>query len=220
MTIEHHVSDELLFAYATGELGPGWSLAVATHLAMCPQCRAQVADYERLGGVRLEEELAPEETELNFDADAIFDIAGGVTLEEERHTAPTPGSNSAPVFPEPLRSLSGDLDEVKWSFVGGGVRQAILSDDGETTARLLYIPAGFSVPSHGHGGLELTLVMSGGFYDGSQAFSRGDMQIVSHETPHQPVAMDDQPCVCLAITDAPLKFSNFLPRLFQPFFKI
>ena len=220
MTIEHHVSDELLFAYATGELGPGWSLAVATHLAMCPVCRAQVADYERLGGVSLEDALAPEETELSFDADAIFDIAGSVKVREEPDAPSPTASNRTAIFPEPLRSLSGDLDEVKWSFVGGGVRQSILSDDGETTARLLYIPAGISVPSHGHGGLELTLVMSGGFYDGSQAFSRGDIQIVSHETPHQPTAMEDQPCVCLAITDAPLKFSNFLPRLFQPFFKI
>ena len=35
MNINHHVSDVLLTRYATGGLGEAWSLAVATHAALC-----------------------------------------------------------------------------------------------------------------------------------------------------------------------------------------
>ena len=39
MTIPHHLNDDLLVDYAAGTLSEGCSLAVACHLAMCPQCR-------------------------------------------------------------------------------------------------------------------------------------------------------------------------------------
>ena len=36
MNIDHHPSEELLLDYATGALDEGWSIALATHLALCP----------------------------------------------------------------------------------------------------------------------------------------------------------------------------------------
>ena len=40
MTTRHHIADDLLLSYAAGSLAEGWSLAVATHLALCAECRA------------------------------------------------------------------------------------------------------------------------------------------------------------------------------------
>ena len=65
MTINHHPSEDLLLAYAAGDLGEAWSLLIATHLALCPVCRGAVRDAEAIGGALIDE-LAPEE--LSRDA--------------------------------------------------------------------------------------------------------------------------------------------------------
>ena len=37
---------------------------------------------------------------------------------------------------------------------------------------------------------------------------------------HQPIAVDGEDCICLAVTDAPLKFQTLVHKLVQPFLKI
>ena len=54
-TIHHHISDALLLEYASGSLEESWSLAVATHLALCPHCRARLRLMEAAGGALMEE---------------------------------------------------------------------------------------------------------------------------------------------------------------------
>lgn len=216
MSVSHHVTDDLLHLYATGELDFGWSLAVGTHLAMCPKCRNESALLDDVLGCALEEEnIVP----VSADIDVLIEKA------EQKTLAPPPPPCSAqlanqPVLPQPLRDLTGDLSDIKWSTMGGGIKQKIIYDDNGVSARLLYIPPNMSASEHGHGGTELTQVLVGGFYDKDKAFYAGDIQIVDHEEPHLPTAMSDGPCICLAVTDAPLRFSNLLPRLFQRFFRI
>ena len=101
-----------------------------------------------------------------------------------------------------------------------GVRQAVLPTSTEATARLLYIPAGTAVPDHGHRGLELTLVLQGAFEDEEGRFARGDIEIADADLDHMPVADVSEDCICLAVTDAPLRFKGWLPRLAQPFLGI
>jgi putative transcriptional regulator len=88
--------------------------------------------------------------------------------------------------------------------------------DSETQVRLLKIPAGKPVPEHGHGGRELTLVLSGSFHDETGLFARGDIEEADGDLVHQPIASPDGDCICLAVTDAPLKFQSWLMRLVQP----
>jgi len=87
-------------------------------------------------------------------------------------------------------------------------------------ARLLYIPAGQSVPDHGHRGTELTLVLQGAFRDEADRFGPGDIEIADESLKHTPVAEAGADCICLAATDAPLRFTGLIPRLVQPFFRI
>ena len=54
MNIDHHPSEELLLDYATGALDEGWSIALATHLALCPDCRQKVAEMEAIGAAFME----------------------------------------------------------------------------------------------------------------------------------------------------------------------
>ena len=101
--------------------------------------------------------------------------------------------------------------------IGRQVSLELANDLGQ--AHLLKIPVGRPVPEHGHNGREMTLVLAGSFKDEFGSFSRGDVQDVDQDTVHQPVAGMVEDCVCLAVTDAPLDFKSFLPRIAQPFIR-
>ena len=53
--ITHHLSDECLLEYAAGSLPEAESLVVASHLAMCSDCREQLELLEEVGAVLLED---------------------------------------------------------------------------------------------------------------------------------------------------------------------
>lgn len=212
MTVKHHLNDDLLLDYAAGTLSEGWSLAVSCHLALCPHCREQLALVEATGGALLED-LEPAEG----PADS-WDMLKSRLMAEPRTTAKRPVSRPASAtLPEPLRTyLGGDLDSLKWRNLGNAKQILIRTDDKTTQARLLCIAAGKPVPEHSHGGRELTVVLTGSFHDEVDSFGPGDIEDADGSLTHQPVAGPDEDCVCLAITDAPLKFSSRLVRLVQP----
>ncbi|WP_346893943.1 ChrR family anti-sigma-E factor [uncultured Roseibium sp.] len=217
MKPRHHIRDELLAAYAMGDLTEGWSLAVATHLALCPDCRARLARFEAAAGDMLEK-IEPAERSVDTSWQA---------LRQRIAQAPPPAANPSPkvdesrgdyVLPAPLRNYVGsDVEQLKWKALGRGAYQVLVpTGDEETSVRLLRIPAGKPVPEHGHGGRELTLVLSGSFSDATGRYGRGDLEDADEDLEHQPIAGDEEDCICLAVTDAPLRFKSRLLRLVQP----
>lgn len=214
MTIRHHLSDRLLMGYAAGQLPEAFNLVVATHVSLCDECRARLASYDTLGGALIEDQGDVEMAEAALEA-VMARIEG---MPQATQRAPMRASG---IFPAPLADyVGGDLSVVKWRSIGMGVKQAILPTGRDASARLLYIPAGVAVPDHGHRGMELTLVLQGAFADANDRFDRGDLEIADENLEHTPVAMAGQDCICLAATDAPLRFRKFLPRLAQPLFRI
>ncbi len=212
-TIRHHLSDELLGAYAAGDLPEAFGLVVAVHLSMCDECRARSMTLETLGGAVLDTgEAVPMGEGALGAAMARLDA-----LMQEPKAAPKQRTG----VPAPLAEyIGGDLDAVRWKSVGKGVKQAILPTDRLASARLLRIPGGVAVPDHGHKGLELTLVLQGAFSDGTGRFGPGDVEIADDDLQHVPVAEPGAVCICLAATEAPLRFKGLMPRLAQPFFRI
>lgn len=212
--IKHHLSDELLMAYAASGLPEAFSLVIAAHLSLCDECRARSMAFDALGGAVLDDQVA-EMADGSLDAC----LARIDTLPQANARALR---RSGPVLPAPLLDYVDDgLDGVKWRPLGMGVRQAILpTGDKAASARLLYIPAGAAVPDHGHNGLELTLVLQGAFRDHTDRFARGDVEIADTSVEHTPVAEAGEPCICLAATQGSLKFNALLPRLAQSFFRI
>lgn len=210
--IRHHLSDDLLTGYSAGTLPEAFSLLVASHVSLCDECRARLEALDALGGALLETAEA-----------AVSDVSLAATMARIRGTRPQPRPVPARrgVLPAPLRAyVGGDVDSVRWRPVGGGVRQALLRTADGASARLLYIPGGVAVPDHGHRGTELTMVLQGAFRDESDRFGPGDVEIADASVQHTPVAEMGAPCICLAVTDAPLKFRGVIPRLLQPFVKI
>jgi putative transcriptional regulator len=212
--INHHLTDSLLMAYSAGTLPEAFSLAVAAHISMCDECRARLASFDSVGGALMEQSETAEIEEGSFQATmALIDAAPQLPEPSEPHR------NG--VLPKPIRDyVGGDLDSVKWRPIGMGVKQAILPTDTDAQARLLYIPAGMAVPDHGHKGTELTLVLQGAFVDEVDRFGKGDIEVANEDLDHTPVADIGEDCICLAVTDAPLKFNSLIPRLAQPFLRI
>lgn len=215
MTVHHQISDGLLAAYAAGSLSEGWSIAVATHLALCPESRARLSRFEACAADMLEN-LEPDTSGVDDAWAALQSRMRQTSASGTRQPAKPPASVG--VLPEPLRSYAGsDADGLKWKALGRGAYQIVLpTADHETTVRLLRIPAGKPVPEHGHGGRELTLVLDGSFLDGDKLFARGDIEETDENLEHQPVATPDRDCICLAVTDAPLRFKSRLMRTLQP----
>src|SRR6056297_558732 len=212
--IKHHLTDALLMAYSAGTLPEAFSLTVATHISMCDECRARLASFDAVGGALMEDCGDVDLSDTAFeDTLALIDAAD---LSATETTASVTGT-----LPRPVQDyIGGDLDAVKWKSVGMGVKQAILPTSREATARLLYIPAGAAVPDHGHRGTELTLVLQGAFVDEVDHFGPGDIEVANEDLNHTPVADIGADCICLAATDAPLRFRSIMPRLAQPFLRI
>jgi len=210
VTARHHISDDLLLSYAAGSLAEGWSLAVATHLALCAQCRGRLAVAEAAGGQLLETADAEPPTDESWSA---VRARLGEPLRPE--AAPQP---KAAILPRPLRDyVGGDLDQIRWRMLGKGAAQLrIKTGDGATQVRLLKIPAGKPVPEHSHRGRELTVVLTGAFNDGETLFARGDVEDADDSVQHIPTATPDADCICLAVTEAPLRFRSWIVRALQP----
>jgi len=214
MGIKHHLPDSLLMAYSAGTLPEAFSLVVATHISMCDECRARLASFDAVGGGMLEtcETAAVADDAFAATMALIENMGDDAILAEVAEDA---------LFPAPLQDyVGGDLDAVKWKKAGGGVSQAILRTSDEASVRLIRIPAGASVPDHGHRGTELTLVLQGAFRDEEDRFGPGDVEVADEHLHHTPVAEEGADCICLAATDAPLKFNSLLPRIAQPFLRI
>ena len=214
LDIKHHLTDDLLMAYAAGSLPEAFDLMVATHISLCDHCRAQAESFDAVGGTVLEDQAgsAPMGQES---------LAATMDLIAKGTPAPKPKCPACSVLPAPLQDyVGGDVNAIRWKSIGMGVKQAILPTTREASARLLFIPAGAAVPDHGHNGMELTMVLQGAFSDEVDHFSRGDVEIADENLEHMPVADMSEDCICLAVTDAPLKFNKLMPRLFQPFLRI
>jgi len=214
--ITHHLTDDILMAYAAGTLPEAFNLMVATHVSLCDECRAQVESYDAVGGAVLDQTPGNDVslTPGSFAATMAL-IAGGAPDEIRTH------HRHDPVLPKPLQDyIGGGLDAVKWRSVGMGVKQAILATSTDASARLLFIPAGTAMPDHGHQGTEMTMVLKGAFQDEDDYFARGDVEVADSDLHHTPVADIHEDCICLAVTDAPLRFDGLLPKIAQRFARI
>ncbi|MFA7431933.1 MAG: ChrR family anti-sigma-E factor [Rhodospirillaceae bacterium] len=219
MTVIHHPSEAVLMAYGAGSLGEGQALVVAAHLSSCPICRDHVASLEAVGGSLLDT-IAPEAMTVGA-LEAIL-----ARLDDLPADIPPPPPPPAPAslgievdLPAPLRAaLTPDMS---WQLTGPGMRQLVIHPErhsGGPSTRLLRIAPGVRVPGHGHPGLELTLVLDGGYTDPHGHFGPGDVAELEADTHHQPVTDRGRDCICLVSFDAPIEFQDTalgpLQRLF------
>jgi putative transcriptional regulator len=210
--IRHHPDDDLLLAYATGTTDEAVGLIVATHMALCSQCRATVAAMEKIGGGLLES-LPPAALSDAALAATLAKLDGVMPYERPRRAPSRDGT------PEVLRSyLGGDLSTARWRRMGPKLAYLPLFRRGRTSAKLLRGVPGTEVGAHSHHGLEFTLVLAGGFTDVTGSYGPGDLQLADASLRHNPIADPGGDCINLAVTTAPLKFENLLQKIAGPIF--
>lgn len=209
--ITHHIRADLIAAWVSGNLPAPFAVVVAAHVAMCEDCGAIAGAAQAVGGALLHN-LRP--AGLSHNA-----LDRALAALDDPQAIPAPAMRGSGIFPAPVMQALGGRPP-KWKMLGGGIRQQILMADPKGSLRLLYIPPGRKVPEHGHRGLELTLVLQGSFSDSEGTFGPGDVEDADDAVDHQPHAGAGVPCICLAATDAPLRFHAMLPRLLQPLFRI
>ena len=212
--INHHISDESLLDFASGALGEAWSIAVASHLTFCTQCRDRLSEMEALGGLLLSS-IDPVSGGMNDSFEA---IRGRLDEGKKLKSNVSKVKRTSNLFPQPLAHYIGnDLNGLDWRRLGLKAHQIIVkTSDESATARLLKIQEGEPIPEHSHDGLEMTLVISGAYSDVSGRYGRGDFQEADEEIEHRPVVEMGEECICLTVTNAPLRFSNLTTRIVQP----
>jgi putative transcriptional regulator len=212
--VEFHPPEGLLFDYATGALSQPWSVLVATHLTLCPACRAEAGRLDELGGV-----LMDEARPVPLAGGALADLMARIDGEEPIAIPSAPPPVDDPVLPRPLAAYLGcDLAGVPWRTILPGVQEYAVPNPGPAgRPAMLRIRAGRPVPRHTHAGNEAIVLLAGGFTDGIGHYRRGDVSWADGSHEHKPVADRDADCICFTVTDAPVRFTGRIGRLLNFF---
>ncbi|MEO4043206.1 ChrR family anti-sigma-E factor [Hoeflea sp. CAU 1731] len=211
MTVHHHLDDASIMRYASGDFDEAFAIIVASHIAMCDECRAAVRAAEAMGGAVME---AADSSPLAADA---FDrLSRMLDMEPEKPLlTPEPTAGNVPL---PLSRLIGrDLDQVPWrTIVPGMQRHRIDIASSTSSLYMLKIAPGRKMPEHGHGGTEMTLILEGSYSDVFGQFAAGDIADLDEHVEHQPVVDSDIDCICLVATERPTRFKGMVSRILQP----
>ncbi len=211
-----HPSQELLSAFAQGELPPGMSVALSAHIELCVTCRDKTSEIESNAIVSWLQ--TPDEASVPDFSDMISSIVSQPQSTEERNRDEYAVQemhmlNHSVMLPRVLAKAASE--GLVWKKMAGGINQALVKLDDETQCEFIYMTPGSQVPVHKHQGSEVTLVLDGSFSDELGHYRASDFVVRSKEHMHRPAS--DEGCLCFAVLDSPLTFTKGLARLMNPF---
>jgi len=131
-------------------------------------------------------------------------VAEATPFRAKRHVSSSPSNPAPDARYRSAQMAAVSVQRIRASGIGGG------------DLMLLRIAPGSKLPLHSHRGNELTMILDGAYDDMLGHFGPGDVADLDGETNHQPVTSPGVPCICVAATDAPLKFSGWVARTLQP----
>jgi putative transcriptional regulator len=235
--------DELLAAYAAGSLNAPLMALMAAHLELKPARRAYVAALEAAYGILLEdiepvpltnrdrrlvEIFASDSSEQRQPKAPVARTLNGYRNNSQSYSGPSRGASdeardqskkiqlSETLLPPSLQRFIGqDLENVAWRSVASGIKQSVVATGSFGEEMLLRFRAGKRTPAHGHHGLEVTLVLKGGFSDGYGQYRRGDVCVADETVEHQPIADPDEDCIVYVVRAAPVKIVGAMDRVIQ-----
>ncbi|MCP4002204.1 MAG: transcriptional regulator [Gammaproteobacteria bacterium] len=212
MNTANKLQDEWLLSYAAGALNPARSLMVASHLAYHDDLQESVADAEAIGGALLESMNGIDVPDRVLEQ--LLSSLGDAAIPEVK-----PVVSAGSQLPQPLMEfIDCDIDALNWRFMGPGMHNARLWN-GPNDERLWLLKArgGVSVPEHGHNGEEWTLVIKGGYCHEVGQFGVGEIDLADEKIEHKPLIDHDEECICLVMTEGPIRIKSLVGRIAQPF---
>ena len=206
------LDEDAITDYALGTLSP------AKHVMLA--CQSEISEdvAER---VAFQEEIAASLIE-NGDGQALSPLFMGNALAAlpQQEGASSSANEQDGLAPKSLRHMLGHrLKDMKWkSLVPGVAVHDILGNRKTVNGDRLYLlkaKGGMRMPDHGHNGEEWTLILTGSYCVGEKRFTRGDMHIEGEDEIHAPHIDEGEDCICLVMTQGPLKMQGWLPKVVQ-----
>lgn len=211
-----HPELDLLTEHAAGNLPLAQSACVSAHMNYCEQCRNAIGKLQDLGSALFE----------GLQAEPVGDVLLDAVLARLDDQPPLAYASSpawaAGRTPAILqRLMSGDLTDLVWKKITRSLSISYLkTGDPNYEFALYHIKAGGRIPEHTHHGSEITLVLEGGFSDANGSYHQGDFILRQASDVHSPTALQSEDCICLAVLDAPLKFTGWKFRWMNPFLRL
>lgn len=225
--LNFHPEERLLLEFAQGNLDTALAVMVSAHLELCSICQTRLA--------QIEDELAElafcqpqpcsiaapmeEDASLNGLFSQLLTQVDSVIEHEEPSSPPAKGllKLGQQQFKLP-RALARHQQEIgPWSRLPGRVQIAHVDISGPFKMNFVYMDDDSALPQHTHQGQEITLVLSGEFYDEQACYRSGDFVLQNTQHQHIPRTKPGQQCLCLTLLDAPLRFTSGLATLLNPF---
>jgi putative transcriptional regulator len=211
----HHPKITTLAEFAAGTLDEGRSLVVASHRAMCGECREFVLSLEEAGGQMLAT-IEPVAMAEGAAARALSLLADEPAVPRSAPRKPA----AMPVWQPEQKTLLG-YELGPWRWAAPGLHHRVVKvPDGHTRVFMLKAAPGLKIPDHSHTGTELTCVLAGAFIHEGGRFAAGDCDDADQDDGHRPVIDGGEECICLVAMDGQLKLTGVLGRLIQPFVRI
>lgn len=221
MSPRHHLDPATVLSHAAGALLPELSAIVATHLEGCAACREAVAHAEGVGGLLIEQQHAQPAMEARAQQLRTAMLERLEAAPPAQIRASRAPSRDPDRIPPPLQPYFGaSYRALKWRWMGPGMHFIRRAGPSGGSLLMLRIGPGKRLPVHGHGGSEITQILSGAYDDALGHFAAGDVADLDSEIEHQPVTATGVPCICVSALDAPLRFPGWLARRLQPVFGI
>lgn len=215
--LDCHPTTEVLKEYAQGSLSAGWSVALSAHLELCQSCRQKYEELEAEAANSWPHDSTGQGTQ------EFSDLIASIIDQPQEDSADSQMPQESPIaeihmldhsFTLPKILAKAANEGLVWKKLAGGINQAKLDIDTETQCEFIYMSPGSQTPMHKHQGSEITLVLDGSFSDASGTYEPADFIVRSGKDEHQPIS--EEGCLCFAVLDSPLTFTQGVARLFNP----
>lgn len=211
-----HPQLDLLTEHAAGNLPLAQAACVSAHMNYCEQCRRTSSQLQALGSVLFGNLQGVPVGEAQLDA-----VLARLDDEPPLSYANSRRENAGRTPAILQRLMSGDFTDLAWKKITSSLSISYLkTGDPNYEFALYHIKAGGRIPEHTHRGSEMTLVLEGGFSDADGSYHQGDFLLRESSDVHAPTAVQSEDCICLAVLDAPLKFTGWKYRWMNPFLRL
>ncbi len=217
MNVTQHPDTAWLLDYATGALSRNFELVLGAHLMACAHCRTELRAAERLGAALM---MAGSAERPQLAPQRVLEAEASPSPWVNARALSAGDTDALDLQTVVSQYLDCGLGALPWRSAGRGLQIARLRSEEEERLWLVKAAPGTVLPRHSHTGSELTLVLKGAFFSGQTIYSAGDIEDANECVDHQPVVTRESECLCLAVTEGPLRFRSWLPRIAQSYLGI